>query len=241
MGVISKTFLDYACGKIAGYGYGNGLSNREIDAEISKFVVKYNVQIPPLHQMTAKAKKLKHAIQCFSDKQQAEIIRDFCLMPQLEEDEEIKEVLQLLTEQYGYLFDNALLNTELVQKTKHWLSSHPASLEEYESALVKYEKGVFERNTLDDMRLALELLIKDLLGNKKSLENQIGEIGKMLKNAGVSEEIRNMVTQMISYYEKFQNEHVKHNNAINGNELEYVIELTSVIMKFLIKAGGGIS
>lgn len=89
------------------------------------------------------------------------------------------------------------------------------------------------------MRLAFELLIKDLLGNSKSLENQIADIGSMLKKSGASAEIRNMVTQIIKYYTDFQNKHVKHNDAVNGDELEYVIELTSVIMKFLIKVNGG--
>ena len=48
-----------------------------------------------------------------------------------------------------------------------------------------------------------------------------------------------MVQKIIDYYTKYQNSHVKHNDAVNINEIEYVIELTSVIMKFLIKANGG--
>lgn len=52
-------------------------------------------------------------------------------------------------------------------------------------------------------------------------------------------ELRNMVTQVIKYYTDFQNNHVKHNDKVNSNEIEYVIELTSVVMKFLIKISGG--
>lgn len=74
---------------------------------------------------------------------------------------------------------------------------------------------------------------------RQELEKQIADIGSMLKKSGASSEIRNMVTQIIKYYTDFQNNHVKHNDAVNGDELEYVIELTSVIMKFLIKANGG--
>ena len=240
METISKEFLDYACGKIAGYGYNNGLSNSEIDIQIAKYAAKYNVKVPYCHTMTKKMDKLKRAILCFSSGQQVEIIRDLCLLRQFDDDKEIKEVLHLLTKRYGYLFDNTISQTELIRKTKHWLSSFPDSLKEYESALTKFEGGIFERNTLDDMRLALELLVKDLLSNNKSLENQITDIGAMLKNAGVSKEIRNMVIQIINYYTDFHNNHVKHNDEINGNELEYVIELTSVIMKFLIKVNGGL-
>ena len=47
-----------------------------------------------------------------------------------------------------------------------------------------------------------------------------------------------MVVKIIEYYTKFQNNHVKHNDAVNSDEIEYVIELTSVIMKYLIKISG---
>lgn len=66
----------------------------------------------------------------------------------------------------------------------------------------------------------------------KSLENQIADIGAMLKKSGASAELRNIVPQIIKYYADFQNNHVKHTDAVNDNELEYVIELTSVNMKF---------
>lgn len=238
MGIIRKEFLYYACGTIAGYGY-SGLSNSEIDTQIAKYAVKYKVHIPSCHGMTKKSDKLKNAVNCFSGRQQAEIIRDLCSLPQYKDNEDIKDVLQQLMEEYGDLIDNALSKNELIKKTKHWLSAYPASLKQYENALSKYERGIFERNTLDDMRLSFELLVKDLLRNGKSLENQISDIGSILKSAGTSVELRNMIQHIIKYYTDFQNNHVKHNDAVNKNEIEYIIELTSILMKFLIKTGGG--
>ncbi len=47
----------------------------------------------------------------------------------------------------------------------------------YNHALEKYRGGVFERNVLDDLRLALELLLREVLGNDRSLENQIPLLG----------------------------------------------------------------
>lgn len=44
-----------------------------------------------------------------------------------------------------------------------------------------------------------------------------------------------MFVQIIKYYTEFQNNHVKHNDKVNENEIEYIIELTSVVMKFLVK------
>lgn len=43
----------------------------------------------------------------------------------------------------------------------------------------------------------------------------------------------NMIHPIIKYYTDFQNHHVKHNDSVNKNEMEYVVELTSVIMKFV--------
>ena len=47
-----------------------------------------------------------------------------------------------------------------------------------------------------------------------------------------------MVIQVINYYTKYQNNYVKHDDKVNENEIEYVIEQTSIIMKFLIKMLG---
>jgi hypothetical protein len=162
-----------------------------------------------------------------------------CELPGLSRLEKVNELRLKLFTRYGNLATEKISETELVQKTKHWLADYPNSLKEYESALAKYEGGIFQRNTLDDMRLAFELLVKSLLGNNRSLENQIADLGAMLKNNNTSIELRNMVTQVIKYYTDFQNSHVKHNDSVNEQEIEYVIELTSIVMKFLIKISGG--
>lgn len=88
------------------------------------------------------------------------------------------------------------------------------------------------------MRFSLEMLVKDLLGNERSLENNKNDLAGRLKQANVSSELRNMITTLISYFCTYQNDHVKHNDDIKENELEYTIELTSTMMKFLIKTLG---
>lgn len=128
------------------------------------------------------------------------------------------------------------IENELVNNTRNSLLCCASALEQYDSALTKYESGVFERNTLDDMRLSFELLLKCLLSNDRSLENQIGVLGDKLKELNTSVEIRNMFTTVVNYFGKYQNDHVKHKDAVNSNEIEFIIELTSVLMKFLIKA-----
>lgn len=83
-----------------------------------------------------------------------------------------------------------------------------------------------------------KLLVKDLLGNGKSLENQNDELGRKLKDFGAVSELRNMFIKVIEYYTKYQNNYVKHDDKVNEKDMEYIIELTSVIMKYLIKIIG---
>ena len=105
----------------------------------------------------------------------------------------------------------------------------------YTEALEKFKNGIYERNVLDDMRLSLELLVKELLNSNKTLENQIAPLGELLKNKGVNPEVRNSFNKMIDFYTKYQNNYVKHNDLVNQNEMEWIISQTSGMINFLIK------
>lgn len=85
------------------------------------------------------------------------------------------------------------------------------------------------------MRLSLETLIKELLNNNKSLENQTSDLGKLLKDKNVSNEIRNLFQTLLDYYSKYQNNYVKHNDAIKSNEMELIINQTNIMIQFLVK------
>ena len=114
------------------------------------------------------------------------------------------------------------------------LSVCPAAQTVYKSGITKYAEKKYERNVLDDMRLSLELLVKQILGNGKSLENQISELGTKL--SGYHTELRNLVIKTVDYLCKYQNQYVKHNDAVNPEEIDYIIEQTSATINFLIKA-----
>lgn len=240
MAKLDDAFLSYACDILA--DTNAGLSGMKIVEYCNSYAIDYNRKTPyGAYPFDAPNKRtaLKENLRVFEAAEQFRIIKELCEIPALCYIEKVKELKIKLFTRYGNLATEKISETELIQKTKHWLSKHPNALKQYESALAKYEGGIFERNTLDDMRLAFELLVKDVLGNNKSLENQIPEIGSVLKKSGTSVELRNMVQQVIKYYTDFQNNHVEHNDAVNGNEIEYIIELTSVVMKFLIKITGG--
>lgn len=215
-----------------------GLSGNKIVEYFNSYAVDFNRKTPFNHY-PFKAKNKRTAfrmnLNAFEAAEQFRIIKELCELPKFDGNKNVKNLKLNLYKRYGSLATEKISETELVQKTKHWLANHNESLKQYESALAKYEGEIFERNTLDDMRLSFELLVKDLLNNEKSLENQISNIGNAMKTKGVSSELRNMVTQIIRYYTDFQNNHIKHDDKVNSDEIEYVIELTSVVMKYLIK------
>lgn len=241
---INENFLEHASDILA--DTKNGLSGALIVKYCNEYAIDFDVEIPVSSSdfgyfgsiVPNKKTALLKNLQAFNAEQQFRIIKELCELPLFCDNKEAEKLQRNLFKKYGYLATEKISETELVQETTHWLSGHDDALKQYENALVKYESGIFERNTLDDMRLAFEILVKDLLGNNKSLENQFSDLGSQLKGKGASEEIRNMVVKIIEYYTKFQNSHVKHNDAVNGDEIEFVIELTSVVMKYLMKVLG---
>lgn len=163
---------------------------------------------------------------------------------------EIAEQREEIIQYHGLLSRNcnailSLLKRELVKQTDNFeagimpltydnLSVCPAAQSVYKSGITKYAEKKYERNVLDDMRLSLELLMKQLLGNGKSLENQIPELGTKLSRYHT--ELRNFVIKNVDYLCKYQNHYVKHNDAVNPEEIDYIIEQTSATINFLIKA-----
>lgn len=242
---LDDTFLSYASDILA--DTQTGLTGAQIVKYCNAYAIDYGVDIPIASsdfgkfgsKVPNKRTALYKNLQAFDAVQQFTIIKDLCELPFFEQNDIVNDLKIKIYTRYGNLASEKIAKTELIIKTRHWLENHSQALEQYNNSLAKYESGIFERNTLDDMRLAFELLVKDLLENGKSLENNIAELGSKLKGANTSSELRNMCTQIIKYYTDFQNNHVKHNDKVNENEIEYIIELTSVVMKFLIKIMGG--
>lgn len=235
-------FLTYATDIIGETQYG--LSGSEIAKYSTEFAVKYNVVIPfgtyPFPKtLPNKKTALKRNMEEFSGDQQFQFILWLCELPQLNQQQSIKELKIRLLTNYGNKY--GLINisdSSVIADTHHWLSNYPNALAKFNEGLIKYQASLFERSSIDDMRLSFELVVKDILRNNKSLENQIPEIGSKLKNKNVSPELRNMYMKLMDYYTKYQNTYVKHDDKINKNEIEYIIELTCLMMKFLIKVLG---
>jgi hypothetical protein len=149
----------------------------------------------------------------------------------------IGEIKLMLASRYSHLSgaDGNAWTGPLTVEARHWLEDHPNVKKLYVEALQKHRAGVYLRNALDDLRLSLELLVQEILGNSKSLENQIAGLGQLIKAKGGSKELANMLEKLIDYYSKYQNTYVKHDDAVPTEEVELVLELTSSFMKHLAR------
>lgn len=144
-----------------------------------------------------------------------------------------KVILRLL--QRKYIQEENAFQAGIMPITYENLAICPRAQEVYKSGTTKYSAKSYERNVLDDMRLSLELLVKQFLGNEKSLENQIQPLGEKLDKCGISSELRNLLTKVIDYMCKYQNNYVKHDDAVKPAEIDYVIEQTSTVINLIVK------
>jgi len=238
MSNIPEVFLTQASEILA--NTNNGLSGSKIVKYFSDFAVEFNIDIPysnyPFPKGTPnKRTAFKKNLKKFKPDQQFKVIAYLCDLEIFQDNEEAKKLKIRLFERYNKLnIEKVEMNID-IQEIQHWLESYPNSLKPYQEAIRQLELSIFQRNLLDNLRLSLELLLKKVLGNEKSLENQQKELGNFIIDNNLSKELNNMFLKLIDYYSKYHNQYVKHNDKVNNNEIEIIFDLTSLFMKFLIK------
>lgn len=240
---LSGIFVSHASDVLA--NTNAGLSGPQIVKATAGYAIDWNVEIPhPAYPfgptVPNKRTALYENLMAFSAPQRYRIIRELCDHPAvLERNREAADKLRLtLIARYGHLADESLgteVDAELIQRTQHWLNPFPDVLALYNEAVEKHRNRIFLRNVLDDLRLSLELLLKPLLGNDKSLENQISALGTFIKAKGGSSELANMFVKLVDYYTKYQNSYIKHDDAVVEEEVEFIFELTSSFMKHFVR------
>jgi hypothetical protein len=243
---IPVTFLSKAADLLADTNLG--LSGSQIVRAINAYADMWDVRVPhPTYPYEAPNKRtaLLDSIQKFSPAQQFQIIEELCEhhsfpVGSSSQPERRKLKAELFT-RFGELRANKEvreLDVPLIDETRHWLHDHPKALEKLNEAKLKYDAGVFRRNLIDDLRLGLELLLKSVLGNTKSLENQIPLIGARLKEKGASPQFTNMFQKLLDLYCKYQNDYVKHDDNLPEEEVEFIFELTASFMKHVVRVAG---
>ena len=236
--MIDDTFIALASNILGDTDYG--LSGREICKYLAEYAVKYGVVIPyasyPNKDFPNKRTALETNLKCFTPEQQYKIIDELCRLPKFSENEKIQDLLIKLVNRYQEFSTETNELPEMVLKIKEWLDDYPQAKKHYEDALSKRNNNIYTRNLLDDLRCSLEALVKEILKNSKSLENQKAELGNFLKENGISVEIRNLYTdKILDFYIKYQNNNVKHSENFNEIEVDFIFEQTAELMRLLIK------
>lgn len=239
--MIPATFINFSADTLG--STAQGLSGSKIAEFCSAYAIDFNVTIPfPEYpfpsELPNKRTALRENLKAFSPEQQYKVIKELCDLDQFKENNDVKDLKIKLITRYGQLGNGQgtnEVNEALIEETKHWLQTYPDSLKLYQEALSKFDNQVFQRNLLDDLRLSLELLLKSIIGNNKSLENQLGDIGTFIQSKNGSKELNNMFVKLIDYYSKYNNTYVKHDDAVIENEIEIIFEMTSSFMKFLAR------
>jgi hypothetical protein len=239
---IPPNFIQYAA-EVLG-DTTSGLSGMNIVRATAAYAVEYDRDIPhPTYPFDAFNKRtaLYENLMAFSPQQQYRIIKELCdhrsfpLVPNPKR----KELKVRLVTRYGHLAQGddeaSEINETLIEETRHWLDDYPEVLSLYNEALAKYGHGGFNRNLLDDLRLALEKLLRAALENDKSLENQLKLVGAYIKDRGGSKELANMFVKLVDYYATYHNTYIKHDDAVIEEEIEFIFEITSSFMKHLIR------
>ena len=218
-------------------------SGTEIATLFAEYGAEFNSSVPfistPFPNFTSKATAIQNNLQSFTEEQQFKIIKELCesVLAQNPANKDVAKILKLLLNNYGSVYSNDKIDRNIINETNTWLTASSRAKEEFEKAIQSYDNSIYNRYTLDSIRLAFEFFMQDILKNSKSLENQPieGELLPLLRKKGIPKEIINLVRLIIKGLISYQNENVKHSQTFTDLEVEFVIEQTSILMKLFAK------
>ena len=129
------------------------------------------------------------------------------------------------------------LDAMIIDCVLEGIERYPKADKPFRQALANFLRGdsAHYRNILDDLRFSLEQLLKSLLRNDKSLENQKDILGAWLKGKGVHVQIRSLYAHLANCFSQYQNNAVKHAEDYSETEVEFMIYLTGTLMRLLLE------
>ena len=127
-------------------------------------------------------------------------------------------------------FSDPKINTAHLSNVRQILSEHPKALEVYNSAIEKIMKEEYDRNAIDDMRLAWDNLISDLTGRNASPNKLAEEIGQLLSKKGVAPQLINMFISMVKQYADYQDKNIKHDINLSHNDVLFALNITNAFI-----------
>ena len=146
----------------------------------------------------------------------------------------VEQEIKNLNPDFNYTILRPQINSDLIKKNLVGLKIFSESGKLFQDAIEKLNGGKYDRNLLDDLRLSLEELLREILKNNKSLEKQKEDLGKYLENKGMSKELRNMFISLVDCFTKFQNNNVKHGDKVDSSEVDFLVNISSAFINYLI-------
>ncbi|HAF36857.1 MAG TPA: hypothetical protein DCG88_23230 [Sphingobacterium sp.] len=244
--IIKEAFLSHAADVIA--ERDKGMTWTQIAKYFTERAVQFNRDIPYadknfLNLEDKNGKKVSNKrtaffenLKAFSPNEQFEIINDLC--DSYSGTPGAIQLKQLLITQYKDLRMTSPIDdsAEKIEEVSGILSMFPKAEAAYNTAVEKFKNNIYQRNAVDDLRLSLELLVKEILNNEKSLENQQAELKKFLTSRKVLPEIANLIWANIDNITKYHNRYVKHDDNVGKTDSETMLDMTTTIIKIIIKA-----
>ena len=116
------------------------------------------------------------------------------------------------------------------------LDDYPNCKKHLELGIKRIKEDSEYREGLDEMRVSLELLCKEILNSNASLENLKEEILAYLSKRGLAKEICNFYATCLNSYVRYNNNNVKHSdgNRISRREAMLIMKTITALMAFLI-------
>jgi hypothetical protein len=161
---------------------------------------------------------------------------------QLQEAIEISPSIMIRMVRHGkkailYPSGASLLDKAVVESNLIWLERYPSVLRPFEEALKLYmaKNSKQYRNMLDNLRFAVEQMVRTVLNNLKSLENQKDEFLRWLKIKGVHSHIGGMYHDLLfGRFAGYQNDAVKHQeDQYMQAEVEFVLYATGTFLRLI--------
>lgn len=126
------------------------------------------------------------------------------------------------------------LDTALVSEPLEWLIEYPLAHRTYVTALKQYADGIYVRDVADNLRKALEAFLQEFLGNNKNLESNKNDICRYLGEQGVDSGITSLFHPLINAYKNINDRIAKHNDAVDGKLLEFLLYQTGVLIRLVL-------
>ncbi|MEA5566239.1 hypothetical protein [Anabaena sp. UHCC 0399] len=137
-----------------------------------------------------------------------------------------------------YPYGEPFLDKGIIDCVISGLEDYPKVAEYFEIALTIYQSGETSqyRNLLDNLRFALEQLLKKILNNNAPLEKQKNTLENMFREKGLHPQVLNLYKELLfNQYSRYQNEAVKHNEAFSVDEIEFMIYLTGNFIRLILQ------